>query len=1075
MPLTNEYGQQLGMYYQGTSSLVDDPMATPQGAQLAWIAAGGRPQTPYGGPLPSFAPIGGFAQTGLGGLEAQAMVLAAGGNRGQNDPTVPTGVPGEGIVPEPFVPPIPGRQTPTPNITPIIPPGTPRGIGDTGGYGQPEDEFVPNIPVPDVGTNYPGTLPGQYPTGTLTPFGPDSNLIDQQINWVTPDVTQEQLDRMNRAAQDLDDWSIPDIQRFDPFADTERSAKADELAGIAEGILNGIVPPSALDQTQAQDLLNQALQNVNGAEAYRNSMGELMMRLPEGGGDVFVGSENYNAALEQAFQLAGRAAAIDLQSVPGASPIDMTRARELAGQAAAEIMKAQLSTFGAVSPTNVSGYLNELNVLKAQAGQATQLSTYGDIQFDAARSEQLINQAINHALGASIPNYGGGRTTPTEGTTAALNSLRNQLAGIGGELGAMNYRAVPTPSDAGVQRRLENSIARILGLEVPEYGASGAADLARQLMVQGITDLENVPNRDEIAKELMRVYNEEQAIQRQLGIEQIGQGAATFGRLGSGMVTTSLGDMEIQLELQRERETARLAAENAQYVLADKIDTLNAYISAGHELTSQDILAFQAAEQEFAMSIQQEQAANTASLQGYSASLQAAQFEANERARTAGLELQNAQVRMDGISRQAQIEVQKFGVMQAATAESYQNAQVALQYAQAQANVTLNQAQVMMSGAGQQTNLAQAEFGAASANRAFQAAQEQAQAALTLQSLGLQGNLVGQQVDIENVNFGQRLASQQQMIGQEATRANLALGRGTGLTNLAGTEGNFAAQEFNTRQQQADFEMRQLMAQIDQALGASGQFTNLAGTVGNLDARAQELAQQNEQFARGFNLDVLQSQIDASLGIGSQLTQQAGVADAMGWNQFQSEIAAGDAALRRAGGFTDLAGQQANYDAQLKQLQIQEQDAYLRNQWNMEQALADRLRTQTGTADMMLGWDQAQLNWLAGERDYQYGLSQDEITNAAREFEMQEWGLNQQFQRDMELARFLASIGMDPTSVLAGWYDLGKLGGDPNAGGYVGPGWQPPPQPQGNTTLPYDENQGDFATPSRDPYGQRFG
>ena len=84
------------------------------------------------------------------------------------------------------------------------------------------------------------------------------------------------------------------------------------------------------------------------------------------------------------------------------------------------------------------------------------------------------------------------------------------------------------------------------------------------------------PDRQALALQTARNLEAGLGDQRKLGTAQIGRDAARLGRLGSGMVTTSLGDLESRLGEQRNRSLSQLSADTAGQSLQDTATRLGA-------------------------------------------------------------------------------------------------------------------------------------------------------------------------------------------------------------------------------------------------------------------------------------------------------------------------------------------------------------------------------------------------------------------------------------------------------------------------------------------------------------------
>src|SRR5690606_19227565 len=85
------------------------------------------------------------------------------------------------------------------------------------------------------------------------------------------------------------------------------------------------------------------------------------------------------------------------------------------------------------------------------------------------------------------------------------------------------------------------------------------------------------------------------------GVRDIGRAAAALGRIGAGITTSQLGDLEDRIQTQIAREASRLAAETAGQELADRLARFQAALGAGGQLRGEDL-----AEARFGQSLRDE-------------------------------------------------------------------------------------------------------------------------------------------------------------------------------------------------------------------------------------------------------------------------------------------------------------------------------------------------------------------------------------------------------------------------------------------------------------------------------------
>lgn len=93
--------------------------------------------------------------------------------------------------------------------------------------------------------------------------------------------------------------------------------------------------------------------------------------------------------------------------------------------------------------------------------------------------------------------------------------------------------------------------------------ASGRLTNLADLSTGAATKIGQGPSLSDAASKQFDLLGQQSAEQRKLGIQDIGRSAATFGRLGSGKVTTDLGNLEDVLRTREEQARAGLSAQTA--------------------------------------------------------------------------------------------------------------------------------------------------------------------------------------------------------------------------------------------------------------------------------------------------------------------------------------------------------------------------------------------------------------------------------------------------------------------------------------------------------------------------------
>lgn len=169
------------------------------------------------------------------------------------------------------------------------------------------------------------------------------------------------------------------------------------------------------------------------------------------------------------------------------------------------------------------------------------------------------------ALSGGTATLAGGTTVPIE----AWNNFANNLKGL----------APPTtmPVQASVNGQPVPATLTRGGAApavMPVGGSNGYANLSgfgpgNDLQGTTIAPVSG-PDRAALASKALSIFDQQNAAPFQGQIRQIGQAAAKFGRIGSGMVNTNLADLGTALGQQRSVLEQALALDAAQQQLADQ-------------------------------------------------------------------------------------------------------------------------------------------------------------------------------------------------------------------------------------------------------------------------------------------------------------------------------------------------------------------------------------------------------------------------------------------------------------------------------------------------------------------------
>ena len=126
------------------------------------------------------------------------------------------------------------------------------------------------------------------------------------------------------------------------------------------------------------------------------------------------------------------------------------------------------------------------------------------------------------------------------------------------------------------------------GIGTGTYTPGADTEAAREAAAQKAAAVGGGASRGDIALEHFKTLEEASADRTKLGTQQIGRDAARLGRLGSGMVTTSLGDLSEREAIARNQALRELAAGAAEGDITDRLSSLAAAQSYYGQLGGED-------------------------------------------------------------------------------------------------------------------------------------------------------------------------------------------------------------------------------------------------------------------------------------------------------------------------------------------------------------------------------------------------------------------------------------------------------------------------------------------------------
>jgi hypothetical protein len=127
------------------------------------------------------------------------------------------------------------------------------------------------------------------------------------------------------------------------------------------------------------------------------------------------------------------------------------------------------------------------------------------------------------------------------------------------------------------------------GVAAPgSYAAAGDTSALRGSLSQALAALQNGPDRGQLAKQNFDLLDQTAREASQRDIRTIGQAASKFGRIGSGITTTNLGDLGERQAIDRLRAQTGMSLDAAGQTMADRLGIAGAIQSGFGALSGAD-------------------------------------------------------------------------------------------------------------------------------------------------------------------------------------------------------------------------------------------------------------------------------------------------------------------------------------------------------------------------------------------------------------------------------------------------------------------------------------------------------
>ena len=257
----------------------------------------------------------------------------------------------------------------------------------------------------------------------------------------------------------------------------------------------------------------------------------------------------------------------------------MSAADRAARQPFQDLFRTGVDQFGQLSAPDFASRLGGQTAFQGPA-----FSLAGQGQTEATQAGNLLRQ------GSGIVNLGTGGLQQAQSTFSGAGDLfRSSLQGL------PQFQGIGAGSGAFNTDLNQQALGQIGSGQLPEFNVSTTFDpsqgfqQANQQALSQVGSTLAAPSISSQGQQILQNIFQQSEDARRLGARDIGRSAAAFGRVGSGVVNTQLGDLEERIQRGQNQAFTQLASDLATQDAADRIARSQLGLGAAGQQLGQDL------------------------------------------------------------------------------------------------------------------------------------------------------------------------------------------------------------------------------------------------------------------------------------------------------------------------------------------------------------------------------------------------------------------------------------------------------------------------------------------------------